>query len=169
MHTAPETATLEATGASRAGKFLTFVLAAESYGVEILKVREIIGMLPITRVPRTPEHVVGVINLRGKVIPITDLRRKFDMPPESATEKTCIIVVEARGVETGIVVDEVSEVVDIAEEAIEDAPSFGTEVNTDYILGMGKSAEGVELLLDIDRVLTTTDLEQIREAAEAAP
>ena len=142
----------------RAGKYLTFVLAGEVYGLEILKVREIIGMLTITRVPHTPPYVKGVINLRGKVIPVIDLRLKFEMPAGEVTQQTCIIVVNVGGVETGILVDKVFEVMDIAGEAIEDAPSLGAEVDTDYILGIGKAYEKVTLLLDIDKVISTESL-----------
>ena len=138
----------------RGGKFLTFFLAGEEYGLEILKVQEIIGMMDITPVPRTPEHIRGVINLRGKVIPIVDLRLKFGMPGTERTAETCIIVVEANAVQTGIVVDQVSEVLDIEGPEIEDTPVFGADVQTDFILGIGKSGSRVKLLLDIDRVLT---------------
>jgi purine-binding chemotaxis protein CheW len=146
------------------GKFLTFFLAEEEYGLEILKVREIIGMMDITPVPRTPEFIRGVINLRGKVIPIIDSRLKFGMDPVERTDETCIIVVQAAGIQVGIVVDKVSEVLDIAGEEIEDAPSFGKEVNTDYILGIGKSQGKVKLLLDIDKVLSDEDTSCLRQA-----
>lgn len=146
-----------APSASRAGKYLTFFLSGEEYGLEILKVSEIIGLQPITRVPRTPEFIRGVINLRGKVIPITDLRRKFRMPAEEA-QSSCIIVVQMQGVQTGIVVDRVSEVVAIAESDIEDAPSFGADVQTEFLLGIGKSGGRVKLLLDIDKVLASSEL-----------
>lgn len=136
-------------------KFLTFCLGDEEYGIEILKVREIIGMMSITPVPRTPEFIRGVINLRGKVIPVVDLRLKFGMPSVEQTEETCVIVVQADGVEMGTIVDKVSEVADIDSENIEEAPFFGDEVQTDYILGLGKSAGRVTLLLDIDRALET--------------
>lgn len=145
-------------------KFLTFFLANEEYGLEILKVQEIIGLLPITRVPRTPPFVRGVINLRGKVISVVDLRLKFGMPEKESTAETCIIVVQATGMEMGIIVDKVSEVLAIAADEIEDAPSFGTAVNTDYILGIGKSQGKVKLLLDIERVLSTNELVALRAA-----
>jgi purine-binding chemotaxis protein CheW len=151
----------------RGGKFLTFFLRGEEYGLEILKVQEIIGMMGVTPVPRTPEFICGVINLRGKVIPIVDLRLKFGMERTEQTEETCIIVVQANGVQIGIVVDKVSEVLNIAGEDIEDAPSFGSEVNTDYILGIGKSESRIKLLLDIDRVLAETDFSAL-EAVNAA-
>jgi len=144
------------------GKYLTFALGPEEYGLEILKVREIIGYMDITAVPQTPHHVKGVINLRGQVIPVIDLRAKFGMETTDVTEQTCIIVVETsqghRKFSTGIVVDRVQEVLDIAGEDIEEAPQFGSSVNTDFILGMGKIGESVKILLDIDKVLSNVDL-----------
>lgn len=153
---------------TRAGKYLTFFLAGEEYGLEILKVSEIIGMQDITRVPRTPGFVRGVINLRGKVIPITDLRIKFGMD-SSATEESCIIVVQMRDVQTGIVVDRVSEVVALTEDEIADSPEFGAGVQTDLLLGIGKQGDRVKLLLDIDRVLEATELSTLAEAVGALP
>ena len=137
----------------RAGKYLTFILAGEAYGLEILRVREIIAMLDITPVPRTPAFVKGVINLRGKVIPVIDLRMKFCFPGAAASGETCIIVVDIRGAELGIMVDKVSEVLSIAESDIDDTPSFGASVDTGFILGIGKTGGGVTILLDIARVL----------------
>lgn len=146
----------------RAGKYLTFRLAAEEYGLEILKVREIIGLMNITQVPRTPDYIRGVINLRGKVIPVLDLRNKFGMGVTEDTEETCIIVVEVsledESVMMGTVVDAVSEVLDIKENEIEDAPAFGTNVDTKFILGIGKVKDDVKILLDINEVLTARDL-----------
>ena len=143
------------------GKYLTFALANEEYGLEILKVREIIGYMEITAVPQTPAYVKGVINLRGQVIPVVNLRTKFGMETTDTTEETCIIVVETgqkgHSFSTGIVVDHVEEVLDIAGEDIEEAPQFGSTVNTDFILGMGKIGESVKILLDIDRVLAGDD------------
>jgi purine-binding chemotaxis protein CheW len=153
------------------GKYLTFVLGDEEYGLEILKVREIIGHMDITAVPRTPDYVKGVINLRGQVIPVIDLRSKFGMQATETTEKTCIIVVQidhdGRGINTGIVVDEVSEVLDIEGEDIEEAPSFGADVDTDFILGMGKIGDSVKILLDIDKVLVGCDVASIAKIAQA--
>jgi len=144
------------------GKYLTFALANEEYGLEILKVREIIGYMDITAVPQTPVYVKGVINLRGQVIPVIDLRAKFGMETAKITEETCIIVVETtqdnHNISTGIVVDHVSEVLDIAGEDIEESPQFGSTVNTDFILGMGKIGDSVKILLDIDEVLVNVDL-----------
>ena len=151
-----------------ASKYLTFFLGAEEYGIEILKVHEIIGMMPITKVPRTPAFVRGVINLRGKVIPVVELRCKFEMEPVDQTDETCTIVVQAHGVQTGIIVDKVSEVLDISPEDVADTPSFGASVNTDYLLGIGKSQGKVKLLLDIDKVLSTQDSSSLDEAAQLA-
>jgi purine-binding chemotaxis protein CheW len=138
---------------TRAGKYLTFALAEEEYGLEILKVREIISMSEITSVPKTPEFVKGVINLRGKVIPVIDLRLKFAMEEIPYTDETCTIVVDVNGVEMGIIVDHVSEVLDIVGGDIEDAPTFGVSVDTDFILGMGKTDQRVTILLDIEKVI----------------
>jgi purine-binding chemotaxis protein CheW len=144
------------------GKYLTFALANEEYGLEILKVREIIGYIEVTAVPQTPSYIKGVINLRGQVIPVIDLRSKFGMATAQVTDETCIIVVEitqsGRKFNTGIVVDRVQEVLDIAGQDIEDAPQFGSSVKTDFILGMGKIGDRVKILLDIDKVLGGSDI-----------
>lgn len=141
-----------------AGKYLTFKLAGEEYGLEILKVKEIIGLMPITDVPRMPSYVRGVINLRGKVIPVVDLRTKFAMASTEDTDETCIIVVDVaeneQSTQTGILVDTVSEVLDISGDQIEEAPSFGTAVDTDFIMGMGKIGQDVKILLDVVKVLS---------------
>lgn len=150
---------------ARESKYLTFSLAEEEYGIGILKIKEIIGMMPITTVPQTPEFVKGVINLRGKVIPVIDLRLRFGMDAIDYTERTCIIVVEIMGqnstVQIGIVVDTVSEVLNVKNEEIEDTPAFGTKLDTEYILGMAKVEGGVKILLDIDRVLNTGEIAAI--------
>ncbi len=148
-----------------AGKYLTFFLADEEYGIEILKVQEIIGMMDMTPVPRTPPFIRGVINLRGKVIPIVDLRLKFMLPPAEATEQTCIIVVQAQGLEMGLVVDRVSEVLPIEAADISEPPSFGTEMDTGYLLGIARGTDRVRLLLDIDYVLTTHEVARLPRAA----
>jgi purine-binding chemotaxis protein CheW len=148
---------------ARAGKYLTFKLAAEEYGLEILKVQELIGMMRVTRVPQVPPFIRGVINLRGKVIPVIDLRLKFGLQSQTDTERTCIIVVQIaqgeRRVVTGILVDDVSEVLNITADQIEPPPSFGAMIATDFILGMGKVGQKVVMLLDIDRVLSATQIE----------
>jgi purine-binding chemotaxis protein CheW len=153
--------------AARAGKYLTFRLASEEYGIEILKVQEIMGMMPVTHVPRTPEFVRGVINLRGKVIPVVDLRLKFAMEGKENTERTCIIVVQVDGgsgaVTTGFIVDEVSEVMDIAARDIEETPSFGADLDTNYILGMAKTKGSVKILVDIEKVLAAEEIVQLQQ------
>lgn len=152
------------------GKYLTFSLASELYGLEILRVSEIVGMLPVTRVPRLPEYVAGVVNLRGRIIPVVDVRLAFNMADASITDRTCIIVVTVRregGSETtiGIIVDEVSDVLSLADESIEATPEFGTEVDTSFIKGVGRAEERVVLLLDIDRVLSGAQLNVVEAAA----
>jgi purine-binding chemotaxis protein CheW len=149
-----------------AGKYMTFKLSHEEYGLEILKVREIIGLMDITRVPRTPEFVRGVINLRGKVIPVVDLRLKFAMERTEATDQTVIIVVQYTHRNTdltmGILVDEVVEVLDIAADQIEPPPSFGTGiVQTEFILGVGKADKRLIFLIEIGKVLTVEELQQL--------
>jgi purine-binding chemotaxis protein CheW len=162
MDIAVQTAKAEA---HHEGKYLTFSLAGEEYGIGILKVKEIIGMMPITVVPRAPGQIKGVINLRGKVIPVVDLRLKFGIEPMAYTERTCIIVVEivlgAGKVFMGIVVDSVSEVLNIHAAEVENPPDFGSKLDTEYILGMAKLGQGVKILLDIDRVMGGTEVETI--------
>lgn len=145
-------------GRTRSGKYLTFKLAREEYGLEILRVTTIIGVMEITAVPQTPDYVRGVINLRGKVISVVDMRAKFGMPRTEDTSETCIIVVEVRkgaeSVHMGVLVDSVSEVLNIAGDDIEDAPSFGgAQVDTEFILGIAKAGASVKILLEIDKVL----------------
>ena len=141
----------------RAGKYLTFALTQEEYGLPVLKVREIIKVMDITQVPQVPGHVRGVINLRGKVIPVVDLRLKFGFPSQEYTERTCIIVVDvdlpSGKVMMGIVVDSVSEVLNLTGTEIDDTPAFGEQVTTDYMLGLAKVKGTVKILLDLDRVL----------------
>ena len=153
------------TGAGRAGKYLTFILGKEEYGIEILIVNEIISIIEITSIPNMPEYVKGVINLRGKVIPIVDLRSKFNMPPREYDKETCIIVVNLQDSFMGIAVDTVSEVLDIAEEDIDNPPSFGGDVRANFIRGMGKVKDKVKILLDINAVLqqAKSSIEMINE------
>ena len=157
------------TMSEKEGKYLTFSLDEEEYGIGILKVKEIIGMMPVTPVPQTPVFVKGVINLRGKVIPVLDLRLKFWMEEIDYNERTTIIVVEVAQhnglVQIGIVVDSVSEVVNIKADEIEETPAFGSTLDTDYILGMAKLEGGVKLLLDIDRVLSSEELAMLQRTA----
>lgn len=154
----------------RDGKYLTFALGKEEFGLEILKVREIIGYMDITAIPRTPPYIKGVINLRGQVISVVDLRAKFNMKPAQKTEHTCIIVVEiirdSRKLSCGIVVDHVSEVLNITADNIEAPPSFGSSIHTDFIVGMAKISNTVKILLDINKVLTTDELDILADAAD---
>jgi len=152
---------------TRAGKYLTFGLGKEEYAIQVLQVREIMGVQEITAVPQTPEYVKGVINLRGKVIPVIDLRLKFGFPPQEYTQRTCIIVVQierdAIRMPIGIVVDEVSEVLTLQAADIEDTPDFGRGTTLPYILGMAKSKGKVKILLDINMVVTTQDVSGMAE------
>lgn len=163
----------DASGASLglAGKYLTFKLEVEEYGLEILKVQEIMKMMEITPVPRTPKFVKGVINLRGKVIPVVDIRIKFEMEEKEETEMTCVIVVqvarEGGSIVMGIVVDEVSEVLDIMADEIEPSPEFGASIDTSFILGMAKSRGAVKILLDIDKVLSQEEIATVTDVAAA--
>lgn len=164
MRVADNSATLVKTD-----KHLTFKLSDEEYGLDILKVQEIIGIMPITRVPRTPDFVRGVINLRGKVIPVVDLRVKFNMGSTADSDRTCIIVVQVTSktgtAVMGAVVDEVSEVIDISAEQIEETPDFGADIDTDFVLGIGKVGDRVVMVLDIDKVLTAKELSTIKRVA----
>ncbi len=148
------------------GKYLTFLLAEEEYGLEILKVREIIGVMDITQVPQTPDFVRGVINLRGKVIPVVDLRLKFGLEQTEYNDQTCVIVVDV-GMLMGIIVDTVQEVHDIPGADIEPPPELGAFVDTEFILGMGKVKDDVTILLDIERVLTAGELVQVDAVTNA--
>jgi purine-binding chemotaxis protein CheW len=147
---------------TRAGKYLTFQLAKEEFGIRVIKVREIMGLQEITAVPQTPAHIKGVINLRGKVVPVIDLRLKFGLDAAEYTQRTCIIVTQVQGesgpIPMGIVVDGVSEVLNLTAQEIEDTPDFGEAVTGQYLLGMAKVKGKVKILLDIDRVLSSHDI-----------
>ena len=161
-----ETVLKEKDISSYEGKFLTFVLGNEEYGIEILRVREIIGIMEITPVPQTPDYVKGVINLRGKVIPVIDQRIKFSMPEVEQTQETCVIVVEVKESLIGILVDSVSEVLDIGREEIEATPQFGQEIDTQFIMGLGKTKGKLIILLDIEKVLTTEVIKMVKELSK---
>ncbi len=172
--TATETAGTSAAAArtdERTGKYLTFHLGREEFAIQVGRVREIMGVQDITAVPQTPAHVRGVINLRGKVIPVIDLRLKFGLPEIEYSQRTCIIVVqvvgEAGAMLMGVVVDGVSEVLNLTAGDIEDTPDFGRGVVTPYLLGMAKVKGKVKILLDINRVLTSQDLEGLAEVLSA--
>ncbi len=161
-----------ATVSARPGRYLTFSLAAEEYGIEILKVQEIIGILNVTRVPCTPPYVRGVINLRGKVIPVVDLRCKLGFETRPDTERTCIIVVQVQSghsdVIMGLIVDSVSEVLNVSAEQIEATPEFGSNISTEFILGLAKIAKNVVILLDADRILSSGELRDAKKVTAAA-
>ncbi len=162
--TAPSAATV-----SLAGKYLTVVLENEAYGIGVLKVREIIRMQKITPVPQMPAYVKGVINLRGRVIPVVDLRVKFGVKAEFA-ERTCIVVVQVKlpseqSVQMGLIVDSVEEVVTLQAGEIEPTPEFGAKIDTTYLLGMAKVKGAVKTLLDIDRVVAPETVQAIAQAA----
>ncbi|MEE9604658.1 MAG: chemotaxis protein CheW [Candidatus Scalindua sp.] len=161
-----ETVLKEKDISSYEGKFLTFVLGNEEYGIEILMVREIIGIMEITPVPQTPDYVKGVINLRGKVIPVIDQRIKFSMPEVQQTQETCVIVVDVKESLIGILVDSVSEVLDIGREEIEATPQFGKEIDTQFIMGLGKTKGKLIILLDIEKVLTTEEIKMVEELSK---
>ena len=152
-----------------AGKYLTFKLGTESYGVTVLKVREIIRLQPLTLVPQMPAYIKGVLNLRGKIVPVIDLRLKFGLADVQDREHTCIVVMQVAmpsqvAVTMGVIVDGVEEVVQIAAEEIEPAPDFGAQVDTQYILGMAKIKGSVKILLHIDQVVTNETLELMSQA-----
>jgi purine-binding chemotaxis protein CheW len=167
--------TLEAPAiATLAGKYLTFILSQESYGIPVLQVREIIRLTPITAVPQMPAHVRGVINLRGKIIPVTDLRLRFGLAHTEDTDLTCIVVVQVKLADgklaqTGLIVDGVEEVIQIAAADIEEPPSFGTEAAGEYLLGMAKVKGVVKTLLNIDCILGADNVTQIMSMAPGIP
>ena len=148
-----------------AGQYLTFRLDGETYGLQLLKVREIIGLMQITKVPKSPEYIRGVINLRGTILPVIELRKKFSLNVAEDTKETCIIVVEVKKNDKmmlmGILVDSVSEVVAISSENIDDNPTLTEGLKTDYILGMAKlkNNESVFILLNIEKVLVDVEVE----------
>jgi purine-binding chemotaxis protein CheW len=151
------------------GKFLTFLVGRESYGISVLQVREIIKLAPITAIPQAPAYVKGVINLRGKIVPVVDLRLKFNQSAVQATERTCIIVVEAhlsgsRSTQIGIIVDGVEDVANLTAADVETPPEFGAKVSTDYIAGMAKIKGAVKTLLNIDKVLASSDIPALNQS-----
>ncbi len=170
------TATAEPTSGSLsqrlAGKYLSFILGRECYGVPVLKVREIIRLCDITPVPQMPTYIKGVLNLRGKIIPVADLRLKFELTNIHNTDLTCIVVVQVslpdKSVSLmGLIVDAVEEVVNIATTDIEPTPDFGAALDTEYILGMAKVRGAVKLLLDIDGVITGVDGKRLQSGTTA--
>ena len=162
--------TTTVTGQNLGGKYLTFALGDESYAVDVRKVREIIRLTNITTVPQMPAFIRGVINLRGKIIPVIDLRARFGLSEAATTDKTCIVVVQIQtGAnlrrETGLIVDNVEEVLNLNANEIEETPDFGAQVDTEYLLGMAKVKGVVKMLLDLDRVLGSGDLQALNQTS----
>jgi len=145
------------------GRFLTFSLGNESYGIEVKYVTEIIGMQAITEMPELPEYVKGVINLRGKIIPVMDVRLRFKKEPREYNDRTCVIVVDINDISIGLIVDTVSEVITIPEEDIVEPPQMNKELNNRYIKSIGKVGSDVKLLLDCEKLLTTNEIEALSE------
>lgn len=156
-----------ATDVAELTQFLTFKLGEEVFAVDVSQAQEVLEVVAITRVPRTPEFMTGVINLRGSVVPVVDLRLKFDMEKAERTIDTCIIVMEVYlGKETvvlGALVDSVQEVIELEPGQIEPPPKIGTNLNTDFIRGMGKRNDQFIIILDIDRIFTEEELSQVKE------
>lgn len=146
-------------------KYLTFHLADEDYGIEIAYVTEIIGIQKITEVPDMPDFIKGVINLRGQVIPVMDVRARFKLPHRDYDERTCIVVVDINATSVGLVVDQVSEVVDIPASQVEPPPKTGKGASSKYLKGMGKMGDEVKILLDVENLLHDEEIEQIASAA----
>ncbi len=144
------------------GKFLTFFLGEEEYALEIMKVQEIIGLMQITPVPRTPDSVLGIINLRGKIIPVLDLRRQFDLPAVDHDELTCIVVMQVLDVLVGILVDRVNEVSDLDESHLQEIPEINSDPLSDFMLGVGKIDDRVLMLLAIERVIDQDTLVKMK-------
>ncbi len=164
---------IDSTSDNRSGKYLTFHLGEEEYGLHLVRVREIIALMDTTPVPLTPDYVRGVMNLRGKVIPVIDLRRKFGMEPTQDHDRKCIIVVDVdrggQAVQMSMLVDAVSEVLHISAEDIEDAPSMNGGVDLSFIQGIAKAEGCVKILLDVDTVLSQTETTTPQSAATIAP
>ncbi len=147
------------------GKFLTFSLGKEDYGIEISNVKEIIGIQNITQVPELPPYVKGIINLRGKIIPVMDVRIRFKKEERDYNDRTCIIVIEIKEISVGLIVDTVTEVLAISEENIVPPPQMNKGSQSKYIKAIGKAAGGVKLILDCDRLLGEDELEELSEIA----
>lgn len=158
------------TGESR--QYVTFCLGDELFGVEVTRAREILDLVPVTRVPQTPDYLLGVINLRGQVVPVVDLRVKLGLPKAMETRDSCIIVMEVQVdgevLTVGGLADSVSEVLELRDDLIEPAPRLGLRLNTEFIAGMGKVDEQFLILLDIDRVFSSEELALVQEAGEGS-
>ena len=156
--------TVEMEEDTQKGRFLTFSLGKESYGIEIKYVTEIIGIQPITEIPELPEYIKGIINLRGKIIPVMDVRLRFKKEPKEYNDRTCVIVIDIKDISIGLIVDSVSEVLTIPEQDIVEPPQMNKGFNNRYIKGIGKVGNDVKLLLDCEKLLTEDELENLSEA-----
>jgi purine-binding chemotaxis protein CheW len=156
--------TVEIEEDTQKGRFLTFSLGKESYGIEIKYVTEIIGIQPITEIPELPEYIRGIINLRGKIIPVMDVRLRFKKEPKEYNDRTCVIVIDIKDISIGLIVDSVSEVLTIPEQDIVEPPQMNKGFNNRYIKGIGKVGNDVKLLLDCEKLLTEDELENLSEA-----
>jgi purine-binding chemotaxis protein CheW len=166
----------EAAAVKETTQYLTFVVAGEEYAIPILRVREILAYIPLTRVPRAPKFVAGVMNLRGSVVPVVDLRVKLGLAQTEITPRTCIVIVEVEGEQgattMALLTEEVKEVIELADEEIEPAPAFGTRIDLSFLFGMGDMGDHFALILNADKVLTTLELIAASQAvaeATAAP
>lgn len=168
MEKEKEVETMEATQIVEGGKFLSFFLGDEEYAIEILKVQEIIGLMSITPVPKMPEYIRGVLNLRGKIVPVMDLRMRFNFAAVEDTEETCIIVLQEEGYQMGVVVDKVSEVADIDSSQIEEVPSVGVSGKSEFLSGIGKVRDTVRMIVDVHEVLFNVPDEVLEKSKKAA-
>ncbi len=155
--------TLERNDKVETNKYLTFFLKDEEYGIEISKVIEIIGEMPIVPIPKLPDYIKGIINLRGRIVPIVNLRLKLGMADKEMTDESVIIIVSSSNRDMGLIIDKVTEVLDIRQDNIDDAPEFGTSINTEYIIGIAKQEDSIKIILDIDKVINS---EKISESIE---
>ena len=156
--------TIELEEDTQKGRFLTFSLDKESYGIDIKYVTEIIGIQDITEIPELPKYVKGIINLRGKIIPVMDIRLRFKKDAKEYNDRTCVVVVDIRDISIGLVVDSVSEVLTIPEQDIVEPPQMNKNYNNRYIKNIGKVGNDVKLLLDCEKLLTDTELDDLSEA-----
>ena len=149
------------------GRFITFAVDRETYGIEIKYVTEIVGIQPINKLPETPEHIKGIINLRGKIIPVVDMRLKFKKEPIAYNDRTCILVVDTRDISAGLIVDEVAEVIAIEDGNISPPPKHGTGANCRYLSGIGKVGKEVKLLLDCESLFDCEETDALQVSATA--
>lgn len=155
--------TMEMEEDTQKDKYLTFTLSKESYGIDIRYVTEIIGLQEITEIPELPEYVKGIINLRGKIIPVMDVRLRFRKEPRAYDDRTCVIVVDIKDISVGLIVDSVSEVITIPEEDVVKPPRMNKDFKNRYIKNIGKAEDNVKLIIDCEKLLTDNELEELNE------